>query len=91
MYIHQPINQVISASKFIMRKENTRDYLDLLLSCKYWPSVLAVDMACDVIAHIECQRPQLAQSLWGERRGCFEKPVTGASPQVLSTQCKFCH
>ena len=42
--------QVVTASKFIMRKESTRDYADLLLSTKHWPVVLAVDMACDVVA-----------------------------------------
>ena len=62
-----------------MRRESTRDYLDLLLSCKHWPAVLAVDMACDVVA---CQRPELAQSLWGERRGCFERPVANEVPKV---------
>ena len=40
-------------------------------------------MACDVVAHIECRTPQLAKSIWGERRGCFEKPHNNATPKVL--------
>lgn len=74
---------MISASKFIMKKESTRDYLDLLLSCKYWPVVLAVDMACDVVSHIECRQPILAHAIWGERRGCFEKPTANKKTQVI--------
>ena len=74
--------QVVTASKFIMRKESTRDYADLLLSTKHWPVVLAVDMACDVVAHIETSHPNLANALWKDRRGCFEKPSLVEKPKV---------
>lgn len=47
----------ISASKFIMRRESTRDHADLLLSSRHWPLVYAVDMACDLVAHIEAREP----------------------------------
>ena len=73
--------QVISGSKFILKKESTRDHVDLLLSSKYWPLAYAMDMACDV-AHMEVRAPKLARALWGERQGCFEKPKTGMSPKV---------
>lgn len=64
-----------------MRKESTRDHVDLLSSwC--WPTVYAVDMACDVVAHMEVREPQLASALWGDRRGCFEVPSASTSPQV---------
>ena len=56
-----------------MKKESTRDHLDLLLSSKYWPVVYAMDMACDV-AHAELRNPLLTNVLWGDRRGCFERP-----------------
>ena len=59
-----------------------RDHADLLLSSKYWPLVYAVDMACDVVAHIEARDPQLANALWGERRGCFEEPSKRVTPKV---------
>ena len=72
-FMHHP-TQVISASKFIMRKESTHDHVDLLLSSKHWPLAYAVDMACDIVAHTEVRNPSLAKTLWGERRGCFEKP-----------------
>ncbi len=57
-----------------MKKESTRDYVDLLLSTKHWPAVFAVDMACDVAAHLEARLPKLANAIWGDRRGCFEEP-----------------
>ena len=65
-----------------MRKESTRDYADLLQSVKHWPVVFAVDMACDVAAHLQACHPQLANALWGERRGCFEKPINDRKPMV---------
>lgn len=76
---------MISASKFIMRKESTRDHVDLLLSSKHWPLVYAVDMACDVVAHVEVREPKLANAMWGDRRGCFQRPVPGIPPKVTAT------
>ena len=73
---------MISASKFIMRKESTRDHVDLLLSSKHWPLVYAVDMACDVVAHVEVK---LANAIWGDKRGCFQRPVPGIPPKVTAT------
>ena len=43
--IMQCIDAVIT--KFILRKESTRDHIDLFLSSKLWPLTYAVDMACD--------------------------------------------
>ena len=74
--------QVISATKYIMRKESTRDHVDLLLSSRHWPTVYAIDMACDVVAHMEVREPQLASALWQDRRGCFEVPSTCSLPKV---------
>ena len=65
-----------------MKKESTRDHLDLLLSSKQWPVVYAVDMACDVVVHAEARIPQLANELWGDRRGCFERPKQQHTPKV---------
>ena len=48
----------------------------------HWPVVFAVDMACDVTAHVEVRHPKLANALWGERRGCFQKPHPRNDPQV---------
>ena len=73
---------MISAAKYILKKESTRDHVDLLLSSKCWPLVYAVDMACDVVAHMEVRKPQLATALWGDRRGCFQKPSKRAKPEV---------
>ena len=84
-HINIIILQVISASKFIMREESTRDHIDLLLSSKHWPLVYAVDMACDVVAHVEVREPKLANAMWGDRRGCFQQPVPGIPPKVTAT------
>ena len=65
-----------------MKKESTRDHVDLLLSSKHWPVVFAVDMACDVTAHVEVRHPKLANALWGERRACFQNPHPRNDPQV---------
>ena len=74
--------QVISATKYILKKESTRDHVDLLVSCKHWPTVYAVDMACDVVAHAEARYPQLATALWGDRKGCLEPPQCHTPPKV---------
>ena len=55
----------------------------------YWPTILAVDMACDVVAHIECHELQLSHALWKDRRGCFEKPISTSSPQVQTIQLLY--
>ena len=74
--------QVILATKYIVQKESTRDHVDLLLSSQCWPTVYAVDMACDVVAHMEVREPQLASAMWGDRRGCFEVPSASTPPKV---------
>ena len=60
---------------------------------KSWPIVYAVDMACDVVAHMEAREPALASQFWDNRRGCFERPSTTSQPKVnvniLSLQTKL--
>ena len=77
--------QVIYGTKYIVKKESTRDHVDLLLSLKHWPIVYAADMARDVVAHIAVREPRLASEMWGEHRGCFEKPSSTYRPQVGDT------
>ena len=83
--------QVISATKYIVRKESTRDHVDLLLLCSCWPLLYAVDMACDIVAHTEVREPQLANPLWEDQRGFFERPSTTIPPKVLNTTTLLCH
>ena len=50
-------------------------------------------MACDTVAHMEVQNPTLAKAMWGERRGCFEKPKQGQVnsnhyEKIDKTMCK---
>lgn len=68
--------------KIYLRKESTRDHVDLLLSSRHWPLAYAVDMACDVVAHTEVREPKLAKMMWGERCGCFEVPKKNEKPKV---------
>ena len=68
--------------KYIVRKESTRDHVDLLLSSRCWPTVYAVDISCDIVAHMEVREPQLASAMWGNRRGCFEVPSASTPPKV---------
>jgi hypothetical protein len=44
-------HQVVYALKFLLRAEGPRDYVDILLSLKYQPSITLVDMAHIVTAH----------------------------------------
>ena len=82
--------QIISATKYIVRKESTRDHVDLLLSSQCWPTVYAVDMACDVVAHMEVHEPQLASALWGDRWGRFEVPSASIPPKVHELHVQKC-
>ena len=52
------------------------------MSSKYWPTVFAVDMACDLTA--QAREPRLSWNMWGDRSGCFEKPNPTAEPQVCN-------
>ncbi len=51
--------QIISATKYIIRRERTRDHVDFLLSSRCWPLVYVVhvDMASDVVA-LEVREPE---------------------------------
>ena len=80
--VDTPYLQVVTAAKYIVRKESTRDHVDLLMSSKYWPVVFAVDMACDLAAHIGVRNPSLSSALWGRRQGCFETPNATHDPDV---------
>ena len=45
------------ALKFVIRAEGPRDYVDLLLSMRYQPNVVLVDMAHMVAAHGNIRKP----------------------------------
>ncbi len=47
-----------------------------------WPVVYAVDMACDVVAHVEAWVLEMAAFLSGDAKGCFEKPQYRQMPSV---------
>ena len=65
---------MISVSKFIMRKESTRDHVDLLMLSRHWPLVYAVDMACDVVAHIEVSNLNSPMQCGERNKDVFSSP-----------------
>ena len=81
--------QVIYSTKYCIRKESTRDHIDLLLSMRHWAVVYAVDMACDVVAHLEARHPALAHHLWRDRRGCFQRPNETKKSEVISQKIQY--
>jgi len=60
-----------------------RDAADLYLSLKNQPVVFINDTPCGFVRHLECRDPVIAQSLWGDKAGCFEKPIMGKRPDQV--------
>ncbi|XP_028417949.1 HMG domain-containing protein 3-like [Dendronephthya gigantea] len=69
------------ASKFLALTESVRDAADIYLSLKYPPMVFINDTPCGFVRHLECRAPNVSKELWGERSGCFEKPILGKEPK----------
>ena len=55
-----------------------RDAADLYLSLKNQPVVFINDTPCRFVRPI--WDPETAHSLWGDKAGCFEKPIMGKRP-----------
>lgn len=72
------------ASKFLTLTESVRDAADLYLSLKYQPLVFINDSSCEFTRHLECRAPEIAEILWDDYSGCFEKPEFGKSPKVCN-------
>ena len=72
------------ASKFLLLQESVRDAADLYLSLKYPPPLLICDTPCTLARHIDQRCPDVAEQLWGDNVGCFQKPVIGQSPIKVS-------
>ncbi|CAH3153276.1 unnamed protein product, partial [Porites lobata] len=72
------------ASKFLLLQESVRDAADLYLSLKYPPPLLICDTPCTLARHIDQRCPDVAEQLWGDNVGCFQKPVIGKSPIKVS-------
>ena len=76
--------QCTVASKFLLLQESVRDAADLYLSLKYPPPLLICDTPCTLARHIDQRCPDVAEQLWGDNVGCFQKPVIGKSPIKVS-------
>lgn len=68
-----------------MKKESTRDHVDLLLSSKHWPVVFAVDMACDVTAHVEVRHQSLPMLFGGREEDAFKNHILGMTHRFVFT------
>ncbi|XP_010142931.1 PREDICTED: HMG domain-containing protein 3 [Buceros rhinoceros silvestris] len=68
-------HQVVCGSKYIVRGENARDHVDLLVSSRHWPPVYVVDMASSVALCADICCPGLTAQMWGKNQGCFSDPM----------------
>ncbi|XP_021265933.1 HMG domain-containing protein 3 isoform X2 [Numida meleagris] len=68
-------HQVVCGSKYIVRGENARDHVDLLVSSRHWPPVYVVDSASSVALCADIHCPDLTSQLWGKNQGCFSDPM----------------
>ena len=85
VYIVIYLFQCTVASKFLGLTESVRDAADLYLSLKYPPIVFINDTPCGFVRHMECRCLETSKQLWGDRCGCFEKPVVEMEPKSVST------
>ncbi|XP_053812390.1 HMG domain-containing protein 3 isoform X3 [Vidua chalybeata] len=68
-------HQVVCGSKYIVRGENARDHVDLLVSSRHWPPVYVVDSASSVALCADLCWPGLTSQMWGKNQGCFSDPM----------------
>ncbi|KGL73748.1 HMG domain-containing protein 3, partial [Tinamus guttatus] len=68
-------HQVVCGSKYIVRGENARDHVDLLVSSRHWPPVYVVDTASSVALCADVCCPDLTSQMWGKNQGCFSDPM----------------
>ncbi|NXR13147.1 HMGX3 protein, partial [Semnornis frantzii] len=68
-------HQVVCGSKYIVRGENARDHVDLLISSRHWPPVYVVDTASSVALCADICCPGLTAQMWGKNQGCFSDPM----------------
>ncbi|NXG59400.1 HMGX3 protein, partial [Hemiprocne comata] len=68
-------HQVVCGSKYIVRGENARDHVDLLVSSRHWPPVYVVDTASSVALCADVSCPGLTSQMWGKNQGCFSDPM----------------
>ncbi|NWY74995.1 HMGX3 protein, partial [Erithacus rubecula] len=84
-------HQVVCGSKYIVRGENARDHVDLLVSSRHWPPVYVVDTASSVALCADLCWPGLTSQMWGKNQGCFsdpmEPPTYVSCPELLEQHC----
>ncbi|KAL6473988.1 hypothetical protein MHYP_G00175490 [Metynnis hypsauchen] len=71
-------HQVVCGSKYLVRGENARDHVDLLVSSRFWPPVYVTDCAQKVALCADVLYPELASQMWGRNQGCFSDPTAAA-------------
>ena len=77
------ILQCTFASKFLTLTESVRDAADLYLSLKYPPITSISDSPCGFTRHVEFGDAEVAEALWSNNLGCFEKPQPNKEPNQL--------
>uniref|UniRef100_A0A8D2MW46 HMG box domain-containing protein n=1 Tax=Zonotrichia albicollis TaxID=44394 RepID=A0A8D2MW46_ZONAL len=77
-------HQVVCGSKYIVRGENARDHVDLLVSSRHWPPVYVVDSASSVALCADLCCPGLTSQMWGKNQGCFSDPMEPPTVSYVS-------
>jgi len=83
-YLEMCPHGVTTGAKFLYCSESVRDVMDLKLSRNYVSPTNVLDTACTASAHLLRREPEIAKTWFGDRRGCFEKPVKERGPVKVS-------
>lgn len=77
-------HKVVYAIKFVLRTEGPRDYIDLLLSMRYQPTIVIVDMAHMVAAHGNIRKPGMFSPFDGRLAATTTSNVRAAEEGKLT-------
>ena len=83
--------QTTVASEFLLLQESVQDVVDLYLSLKFSPVILANDTPCGFARHLDLRKPIVCNQLWGDCMGCFEKPSLDTDPMQVKDSSIFVH
>ena len=72
------------ALKFVVRAESPRDYVDVLLSMKYQPNVVLIDMAHMVAVHGNHRKPGMFSPYEGRVAPATEANIKAAQEGKLT-------
>ena len=77
---------MVYALKFVIRAEGPRDYIDLLLSMKYQPNIVLIDMAHMVATHGNIRKPGMFSPYEGRVAEATEANIKAAREGRLKVE-----